>query len=34
MSMGAVSYLAKPVDEGVLLDTLREALGISSQAAD
>jgi FixJ family two-component response regulator len=33
MSMGVVSYLAKPVDERVLLDTLREALQHGSQTA-
>lgn len=33
MSMGAVSYLPKPVDERVLLETLREALQHGSQAA-
>ena len=34
MSMGVVSYLAKPVDERVLLQTLREALEHGSQTAD
>ena len=34
MSMGALSYLTKPVDERTLLDTLREALQHHSQAAD
>jgi FixJ family two-component response regulator len=34
MSMGVVSYLTKPVDEHILLDTLREALQYGSQAAD
>jgi FixJ family two-component response regulator len=33
MSMGVVSYLTKPVDEGVLLETLHEALQHGSQAA-
>lgn len=32
MSMGVVSYLAKPVDERTLLDSLREALGHDSHA--
>ena len=34
MSMGVVSYLAKPLDEGVLIETLREALEHGCQAAD
>jgi FixJ family two-component response regulator len=34
MSMGVVSYLTKPLDERVLLETLREALQHGSQAAD
>lgn len=34
MSMGVVSYLTKPVNERVLLDTLREALEHGSHAAD
>ncbi|HEX2150478.1 MAG TPA: response regulator [Stellaceae bacterium] len=34
MSMGVVSYLAKPIDERVLLETLREALEHGSQTAD
>jgi FixJ family two-component response regulator len=34
MSMGVVSYLAKPLDERILLDTLREALPYGNQAAE
>ena len=34
MSMGVASYLTKPVDERILLDTLREALEHDSHAAD
>jgi FixJ family two-component response regulator len=34
MSMGVVSYLTKPVDERILLDTLREALQHDRHAAD
>lgn len=34
MSMGATSYLTKPVDELALLQTLREALEHDSQTAD
>lgn len=34
MSMGVASYLTKPVDERVLLDTLREALEHGDHAAD
>ena len=34
MSMGVASYLAKPLDEHLLLETLREALEHRSQAAD
>jgi FixJ family two-component response regulator len=34
MSMGVVSYLTKPLDERILLDTLREALEHRSHAAD
>jgi FixJ family two-component response regulator len=34
MSMGVVSYLTKPVDEGILLDTLRGALQYGSRADD
>ena len=33
IAAGAVSYLAKPVDEHVLLDTLRNALLAGKQAA-
>jgi FixJ family two-component response regulator len=33
MAMGAVSYLGKPLDETLLLATLREALQHGSQAA-
>ena len=33
-AMGVVSYLAKPFDEHVLLETVREALEHGSQAAD
>jgi FixJ family two-component response regulator len=32
--MGVVSYLTKPVDEHLLLDTLREALEHGSHVAD
>jgi FixJ family two-component response regulator len=34
ISMGVVSYLAKPLDERVLIETLREALEHGCQAAD
>jgi two-component system response regulator FixJ len=34
MSMGVVSYLTKPIDERILLDTLRGALQHGSHAAD
>jgi FixJ family two-component response regulator len=34
MSMGVVSYLTKPLDERLLLKTLRKALKHGSQAAD
>jgi len=34
MSMGVASYLAKPLDEHLLLETLRAALEHRSQAAD
>jgi len=34
IAAGAVSYLAKPVDERVLLDTLREALKHGNHAAN
>ena len=33
MSMGVVSYMTKPVDERILLDTLREALQYDNEAA-
>jgi FixJ family two-component response regulator len=33
MSMGVASYLTKPVDERILLETLHEALHHGSQAA-
>jgi FixJ family two-component response regulator len=34
ISIGVVSYLPKPVDERILLETLREALAHGSQVAD
>jgi FixJ family two-component response regulator len=34
ISMGVVSYLTKPLDERVLIETLREALEHGCQAAD
>jgi len=34
MSLGVASYLAKPLDEHLLLETLRAALEHRSQAAD